>query len=64
MGQERHQPSALLKLCFVEMWERFGFVTLFAIAALYFASPVIDGGLGWSNADAVLWVGYFGALLM
>lgn len=58
------QPAALLKLCFVEMWERLGFVTLMALAALYFASPVATGGLGWSNADALLYVGYFAALLM
>lgn len=59
----RH-PAGLLKLCFVEVWERFGFATTMALAVLYFASPVTGGGLGWSNADALLWLGYFAALLM
>lgn len=60
----RGQPDGLLKLCFVEMWERFGFVTTMGMAVLYFASSVTEGGLGWSNADALLWIGYYAALLM
>jgi len=59
----RVQPKALFKLCTVEVWERFGFVTTVALTALFFASPVTEGGLGWNNADTLLWLGYYAALL-
>lgn len=59
----RTQPRALFRLCTVEVWERFGFVTTVALTALYFASPIASGGLGWTNADALLWLGYYAAFL-
>jgi len=59
----RVQPKSLFKLCTVEVWERFGFVTTVALTALFFASPVSEGGLGWSNSDTLVWLGYYTALL-
>ena len=59
----RKQPAHLLRLCLVEMAERFGFVTMAGIMALFLVAPSADGGLGWSNADALLLMAWYTALL-
>lgn len=59
----RDQPAHLLRLCLVEMAERFGFVTMVGIMALFLVAPGARGGLGWSNASALLLMAWYAALL-
>ena len=59
----RNQPAHLLKLCVVEMAERFGFVTMAGIMALFLVAPPAKGGLGWSNANALLLMAYYAVFL-
>jgi POT family proton-dependent oligopeptide transporter len=46
-------PKGLLILFFTEMWERFSYYGMRAILVLFIASSVVDGGLGWTDAEAV-----------
>lgn len=56
-------PRGVIALSSVEMWERFSFYTMQSLLVLYAAAKVGDGGLGWSQADALRLVGYYGALV-
>lgn len=52
---------AVLRLSFIEVWERYSFFTLFALLPLFVAAPIADGGLGWSPGDALR---FFGSYLL
>ena len=56
-------PRGVIALSSVEMWERFSFYTMQSLLVLYAAAKISDGGLGWTNAQALMLVGYYGALV-
>lgn len=56
-------PRGVIALSSIEMWERFSFYTMQSLLVLYAAAKVGDGGLGWSQAEALRLVGYYGALV-
>ena len=56
-------PRGVIALSSVEMWERFSFYTMQSLLVLYASAKVLSGGLGWSDADALRLVGYYGALV-
>lgn len=56
-------PRGVISLSSIEMWERFSFYTMQSLLVLYAAAKVSDGGLGWSNTDALLLTGYYGAFV-
>ena len=56
-------PRGVIALSSVEMWERFSFYTMQSLLVLYASASLINGGLGWSEADALRLVGYYGALV-
>ena len=56
-------PRGVLALSSIEMWERFSFYTMQSLLVLYASATVVKGGLGWSEADALRLVGYYGALV-
>ena len=60
---EGKYPKQLWYLFTVEMWERFSFYTMQSLLVLYASAKVLSGGLGWSDADALRLVGYYGALV-
>ncbi len=46
-------PPSLFVLFFTEMWERFSYYGMRALLVLFLTSAIIDGGWGWSRADAL-----------
>ena len=52
-------PRGLTTLFFTEMWERFSFYGMKAILALYMVTPILYGGLGFSDADSGLVLGNY-----
>jgi proton-dependent oligopeptide transporter, POT family len=46
------QPRGLSPLFFTEMWERFSFYGMRAFFSLFMLAPVLEGGLGYSKAEA------------
>lgn len=56
-------PRGVIALSSVEMWERFSFYTMQSLLVLYASAKVVSGGLGWSDAEALRLVGYYGALV-
>lgn len=46
-------PKGLFLLFGTEMWERFSYYGMRAILVLYLVSLTENGGLGWSNSDAL-----------
>ncbi len=46
-------PVGLYVLFFTEMWERFSYYGMRAILVLYIIASAADGGLGWTNAEAL-----------
>ncbi len=56
-------PRGVIALSSVEMWERFSFYTMQGLLVLYASAKVVNGGLGWSEADALRLVGYYGAIV-
>jgi POT family proton-dependent oligopeptide transporter len=56
-------PRGVIALSSIEMWERFSFYTMQSLLVLYASAKVLNGGLGWSEADALRLVGYYGAFV-
>ncbi len=56
-------PKGLYILFFTEMWERFSYYGMRAILVLFISATVADGGMGWSEADAVWLYGYYTMLV-
>lgn len=54
-------PVGLYVLFFTEMWERFSYYGMRAILVLYLVANTTDanGGLGWSNGDALALYGWY-----
>jgi dipeptide/tripeptide permease len=56
-------PIGLAILFFTEMWERFSYYGMRALLVLYIASSLDDGGLGWTNAEAIALYGWYTMLV-
>jgi POT family proton-dependent oligopeptide transporter len=52
-------PRGLTTLFFTEMWERFSFYGMKAILSLYMTTPLLLGGLGFSDAEGGLILGNY-----
>lgn len=55
-------PKGLFLLFSTELWERFSYYAMRAILVLYLTDKTIDGGLGWSQADALNLYGIYTGL--
>ncbi|SDL23598.1 peptide MFS transporter [Siphonobacter aquaeclarae] len=55
-------PRGLFILFLTELWERFSFYGMRAILVLYLTAPMtgLNPGLGWSNAEALTFYGWYG----
>src|SRR5690606_19462317 len=56
-------PKGLFILFFTELWERFSFYGMRAILVLYMIASVAEGGLGWTNAEALALYGWYTMLV-
>lgn len=56
-------PVGLFVLFFTEMWERFSYYGMRAILVLFLTSEVVEGGFGWSSADALVLYGWYTGLV-
>jgi len=58
-------PTGLFVLFFTEMWERFSYYGMRAILTLYLVAKTSDvnGGLGWSNIEALKLYGWYTMLV-
>lgn len=56
-------PKGLFVLFFTEMWERFSYYGMRAILVLYLVAQTQDGGLGWTNAEALSLYGWYTMLV-
>ena len=56
-------PKGLISLSSIEMWERFSFYTMQSILVLYASAKILNGGLGWSQANALRLTGIYGSLV-
>lgn len=56
-------PIGLAILFFTEMWERFSYYGMRALLVLYIASSTGDGGLGWTNSEALALYGWYTMLV-
>jgi len=52
-------PRGLFYLFFTELWERFSYYGMRAILVLYMVALTKDGGLGWSNVEALALYGWY-----
>ncbi len=52
-------PVGLYFLFFTELWERFSYYGMRAILILYIVAEVGQGGLGWTNAEALVLYGWY-----
>lgn len=46
-------PKGLYVLFFTELWERFSYYSMRSILVLYMVASVADGGLGWTDKEAL-----------
>ncbi len=56
-------PNGIIALSSIEMWERFSFYTMQSILVLYANAKILNGGLGWGQADALRLTGIYGSLV-
>lgn len=56
-------PKGLYILFFTELWERFSYYGMRAILVLYIIASIADGGLGWTNSEALALYGWYTALV-
>ncbi|WP_242919002.1 peptide MFS transporter [Pontibacter liquoris] len=61
-GKQKH-PKGLYLLFFTELWERFSYYGMRGLLTLYLSKTVIEGGLGFSEANATLIYGWFTGLV-
>ncbi|WP_461489575.1 peptide MFS transporter [Pontibacter sp. HJ8] len=52
-------PKGLYLLFFTELWERFSYYGMRGLLMLYLTKTALEGGLGYSVAEAALIYGYF-----
>lgn len=55
-------PSGVLLVAGTEMWERFSYYGLAVLLVLFLTAPVVSGGFGWDNADAVRVYGLYSGI--
>lgn len=55
----KSHPPGLYLLFFTEMWERFSYYGMRGLLTLYLSKTAMEGGLGFSRADASLIYGWF-----
>jgi len=53
------QPKGMYVLAFTELFERLSYYTFSFLLVLYAAAPVVKGGLGWKEADALNLMGTY-----
>jgi POT family proton-dependent oligopeptide transporter len=53
------QPKGLWVLFLTEMWERFSFYGMRALLVLYLRAAINEGGLAWSQPDAIVLYGLY-----
>ncbi|MGL5291816.1 MAG: peptide MFS transporter, partial [Vibrionaceae bacterium] len=56
-------PKGLFFLFSSELWERFSYYGMRAILVLYLADQTVNGGLGWTQVDALKLYGIYTALV-
>lgn len=56
-------PPGLYLLFFTEMWERFSYYGMRGLLTLYLSKTIIEGGMGFTKADATLIYGWFTGLV-
>src|SRR6187401_1936025 len=56
-------PRGLSTLFFTEMWERFSYYGMRAILVLFMTTATVDGGLGFTKADAAIIYGLYTSLV-
>ncbi|HED08399.1 MAG TPA: MFS transporter [Ignavibacteria bacterium] len=56
-------PKGLYILFFTELWERFSYYGMRAILVLYIVAKTDNGGLGWSNTEALALYGWYTMLV-
>lgn len=56
-------PKGLFLLFASELWERFSFYALRSVLVLYLTALTVDGGLGWTKADALRLYGFYTGLV-
>ena len=56
-------PPGLYLLFFTEMWERFSYYGIRGLLTLYLSKTIIEGGMGFTKADATLIYGWFTGLV-
>ncbi len=56
-------PKGLYVLFFTELWERFSYYGMRAILVLYIIASIADGGLGWTNTEALALYGWYTMLV-
>lgn len=61
MNPFQGHPPELRRLYFVEMWERFSYFGLASMLVLYMSASVAEGGLGWSDHQALVVKGAYGS---
>ncbi|MDX5481739.1 MAG: peptide MFS transporter [Hymenobacteraceae bacterium] len=61
-GKQKH-PKGLYLLFFTELWERFSYYGMRGLLTLYLSKTAIEGGLGFSEANATLIYGWFTGLV-
>jgi POT family proton-dependent oligopeptide transporter len=59
MSSSFQQPPGLRVLAITEAFERFSFYTLQFLLVLFASAPTQEGGLGWSNAQALSLAGLY-----
>lgn len=56
-------PKGTYLLAVTEMWERLSYYGMRGLLVLYLTSATIDGGFGWSSAEAISLYGLYTALV-
>lgn len=56
-------PKGLFILFFTELWERFSYYGMRAILVLFIYSSIEDGGMGWSQDEALALYGWYTMLV-
>lgn len=61
--EKQKHPKGLYLLFFTELWERFSYYGMRGLLTLYLSKTAIEGGLGFSEANAALIYGWFTGLV-
>lgn len=61
--ERNSHPPGLYLLFFTEMWERFSYYGMRGLLTLYLSKTIMEGGMGFTKADATLIYGWFTGLV-